>query len=232
VLVARSEEKLRALATDLDTRHGVQVHVIAADLSREGAPQQVADECAQRGLAIDLLINNAGFATYARFGREPFAREHGQVMLNVAAVVDLTYLLLPAMLERGHGGIINVASTAGFQPVPYMSVYGATKAFVISFSEALWAENRGTGVRVLALCPGPVETPFFDAVGSREPAVGVMNTSENVVLTGLRALEQGKNYVIPGWQTYLLAQVARFFPRSWVVLIAKQMFTPRDRAAR
>jgi hypothetical protein len=230
VLVARSEEKLRALADDLTARHSVRVEVIVADLSREGAAREVADACAQRGLVIDLLINNAGFATYNRFDQGPFARKHAEVMLNVVAVVDLTHHLLPAMLERRRGGVINVASTAGFQPVPYMAVYGATKAFVLSFSEALWAEYRGTGVRVLALCPGPVETPFFDAVGSREPAVGVMNTPENVVLTGLNAFEQGKNYIIPGWQTYLLAQVSRFFPRAWVALIAKSMFTPKGKA--
>ncbi len=226
VLVARSENKLHALSEELTRQHGVRVEVIKADLSREAAPGEVYAETQRRGLQVDMLINNAGFGTYGLFDQESGERQHAEVMLNVTAVVDLTYLFLPGMLARGAGAVINVGSTAGFQPIPYMAVYGATKAFVLSFTEALWAECRDRGVRVLALCPGPVDTPFFDAGGSREPAVGVMNTPENVVNTGLWALERGKSYTIPGWQTFLLAQVPRLVPRPWVVLLAKQMFTP------
>lgn len=231
VLTARSEDKLRALAEDLTVRYGMRAEVIAADLSREGAPQQIFAETQQRGLSVDLLVNNAGFGTYGLFAEDSHEKQLAEVRVNVTAVVDLSHLFLGPMLQRGEGGIINVASTAAFQPLPYMAVYAATKAFVLSFSEALWAEYRKRGVRVLALCPGPVDTAFFDAVGSREPAVGVMVTPEKVVEVGLRALERGKCSVIPQWQTFLLAQVSRFAPRSLVVRIAEQMFTPKKQDA-
>jgi hypothetical protein len=191
------------------------------------AARQVYDDVQRQGVQVDMLINNAGFGTYGLFDETSGERQHAEVMVNVTAVVDLTYLFLQPMLQRGDGAIINVASTAGFQPLPRMAVYGATKAFVLSFSEALWAEGRRRGVRVMALCPGPVETPFFDAVGSEEPAVGVMRTPEEVVNTALWGIERNKSHVIPGWQTFLLAQSSRVMPRSWVVLVAEQMFTPR-----
>ncbi len=231
VLTARSEDKLRALADGLAAQHGIRAETIVADLSREGAPQQIYAEIQQRGLSVDLLVNNAGFGTYGLFAEESHAKQHAEVTVNVTAVVDLSHLFLGPMLQRGEGGIINVASTAAFQPLPYMAVYAATKAFVLSFSEALWAEYRKQGVRVLALCPGPVDTAFFDAVGSREPAVGVMVTPEKVVEVGLRALERGKCSVIPQWQTFLLAQVPRLVPRSLVVRIAEQMFTSKKQNA-
>lgn len=231
VLTARSGDKLRALADGLTAQHGIRAEIIVADLSREGAPQQIFAETQQRGLNVDLLVNNAGFGTYGLFAHESHAKQHAEVTVNVTAVVDLSHLFLGPMLQRGEGGIINVASTAAFQPLPYMAVYAATKAFVLSFSEALWAEYRKRGVRVLALCPGPVDTAFFDVVGSREPAVGVMVTPEKVVEVGLRALERGKCSVIPQWQTLLLAQVPRFVPRSLVVRIAEQMFTSKNEKA-
>jgi hypothetical protein len=149
------------------------------------------------------------------------------VLLNVGAVVELSHLFLPSMLDQGDGAIINVASTAAFQPISYMAIYGATKAFVLSFSEALWGEYRDRGVRVLALCPGATETSFFEVVGSREPAVGAMSTPEFVVTTGLRALERGKSFVIPGWQNYLGSLLPRLMPRQAVVAVTRRMFTPR-----
>ncbi|MBJ6764965.1 SDR family oxidoreductase [Myxococcaceae bacterium JPH2] len=227
ILVARSEDKLRALATELSSLHGIHAEAMPMDLGRDGAARALWSRCEERGLEVDLLINNAGFATYAPFESSPLAREHEQVMLNVTALMDLSHLALPGMLARGEGGIINVASTAGYQPVPYMAVYGATKAFVLSFTEALWAENRERGVRVLALCPGPVETPFFDVVGTRSVAVGVMMTSEQVVLSGLRGLEQGRPSLVAGWRNWLQANLARLSPRALTVKVAAGMMKPR-----
>lgn len=231
VLVARSEEKLNTLAQTLTEKHGIQAEVIAADLTKDGAVQRVYDETQQRGLTVDMLINNAGFGTYGQFEELPLERQSDEIKLNVLSLVELTHLFLTAMLERRDGAIINVASVAGFQPLPRMAVYGATKAFVLSFTEALWGECRGRGVRVLALCPGPVETAFFDAVGSREPAVGRMSTPEDVVITGLRALERGKSFTVPGWSNYFTTMLPRFFPRQVTVLVAKWLLTPREKPA-
>lgn len=231
VLVARSEGKLRALATELSTAYGIRAEVLATDLSLPDAPRQLHAACEARGLPVDVLINNAGFASYGPFDAAPFEREHEQVMLNVTALMDLTRLFLPAMLARGTGGVINVASIAGYQPLPYMAVYGATKAFVLSFTEALWAETRERGVRVLALCPGPVETGFFEAVGTRDVAVGPMATPEQVAADGLRALEQGRASVVPGWRNRFQAALPRFVPRGFIVQTAARMLKPRTPAA-
>jgi uncharacterized protein len=153
VLVARSEERLRALATELSQRYSVRAEVIPADLSQEDAIRQIQLEVQQRGLVIDLLVNNAGFATNGYFETLSPERDHDQVMVDVTSGVDLTHAFVPALLERSSGAaIINVASTAGFQPLPYMAVYGASKAFVLSFSQALAEEYRMHGLRVLARC--------------------------------------------------------------------------------
>jgi short-subunit dehydrogenase len=231
VLVARSEGKLRALATELSAAHGIRAEVLATDLSRPDAPRQLHAACEARGLPVDLLINNAGFGSLGPFDANPFEREHEQVMLNVTALMDLTHLFLPAMLARGTGGIINVASIAGYQPVPYMAVYAATKAFVLSFTEALWGETRERGVRVLALCPGPVETGFFDVVGTRDAAVGIMATPEDVAAAGLRGLEQGRASVIPGWRNRIQSSLPRIFSRAFTVRVAARMMKPRGPTA-
>jgi hypothetical protein len=228
ILVARREDKLNSLAYELAQQHNVQTHVLAADLSQENAAQTVFAQTQERGLHVDILINNAGFATHGQFEELDQARDHEQVMLNVTAVVDLSHAFLPAMLVRGDGAIINVASTAAFQPLPYMAVYGATKAFVVSFSEALWAEYQGRGVRVLALCPGATDTPFFEVVGAQEAVVGQKLSPEYVVQVGLDALEAGKSYVIPGTQHYLLAQVPRFVPRALAARIVARLARPRS----
>ncbi|MFP2910217.1 SDR family NAD(P)-dependent oxidoreductase [Pyxidicoccus sp. 3LFB2] len=227
VLVARSEDKLRALATELSKTHGIRAEVLATDLSRPGAPRELHAACEARGLPVDLLINNAGFGSLGHFETNAFEREHEQVMLNVTALVDLTHLFLAPMLARGMGGVLNVSSIAGYQPVPYMAVYGATKAFVLSFTEALWAETRERGVRVLALCPGPVETAFFDVVGTRDAAVGPMATPGEVAALGLRSLEQGRASVVPGWRNRFQVALPRFLPRALIVKVAAGMMKPR-----
>jgi uncharacterized protein len=228
VLIARSEERLRALATELSERHKIRAEVIAADLSQEAAIRQIQLEVQRRGLVIDLLVNNAGFATNGSFETLPTETDHQQVMVDVTAVVDLTHAFVPALLERSPGAaVINVASTAGFQPLPYMAVYGASKAFVLSFSQALAEEYRARGLRVLALCPGATETAFFDIAGEAA-SVGRRRSPEQVVTTGLRALERGRSVVIDGFSNALLAQLSRFFPRRFVVRMAGQTVRPRQ----
>jgi short-subunit dehydrogenase len=227
ILVARSQDKLQALAQTLSKAHGVSVEVIAADLSAEGAAQTVYQTVQQRGLVVDMLINNAGFATHGRFETLAAARDHEEVMLNTTTVADMTHAFLPAMLDKGDGAVINVASTAAFQPVPYMAIYGATKAFVLSFSEALWAECRPRGVRVLALCPGATDTAFFGVVGTEEVTIGSKMTPERVVAIALRALERGRSYVITGRNNTLLAQAPRLLPRQIVARLAERTMRPR-----
>lgn len=229
VLVARSEDKLRALADEIVRDHGVRAEVIAADVSEAGAARDILRETEARGIRVHLLVNNAGFATYGPFETLAPERERAEVLTNVAGVVDMAHAFIPQMVARGGGGVINVASTAAFQPTPYSAVYGASKAFVLSFSDALWAEYRTRGIRVLALCPGATETPFFDVVGTNM-GFGAKDTPEHVVAVGLRAVERGKNYTIagPNVSNYLLAQVTRFAPRGVVARIAGQMTKPRE----
>jgi len=226
-LVARSEGRLIALAENLRARHGVRAEVVTADLSRAGAAAALHAETDKRSLQIDMLVNNAGFGTYGPFETLDAGRDREEVALNVAMVVDLCHAYLPAMVQRGEGAVLNVASTAGFQPTPYMAVYGATKAFVLSFSEALWAEYRGRGVRVSALCPGPTKTAFFDVVGSEDAAVGARRTAAQVVATGLRAVEAGRPSAVDGLTNTLLVQGARVTPRAVMALLSRQALRPR-----
>ncbi len=227
VLVARSEEKLRRLAVELAPAHGITVEVIAADLADADAVRALPETVRERGARIDMLVNNAGFGTHGAFIGNDAAREHDEVMLNVAAVVDLTHAFLPAMVERGDGAIVNVASVAGFQPLPYMAVYGATKAFVLSFSQALWGEYRAKGVRVLALCPGATKTDFFDAVGTSDAQVGPMMSVQSVVATAMKALEKDTGYVVAGWANTALAQSGRLMPLSAITRVAERLMRPR-----
>lgn len=226
ILVARSEDKLRNLATTLANQHDIHVDVLSSDLSHSEAGQKLFAATQQLGLSVDILINNAGFATYGSFDSLDAEREQQEIMLNVAAVVNLTHHFLPAMLARRSGSIINVASTAAFQPTPYMAVYGASKAFVLSFSEALWAEYRSKGIRVLALCPGPTSTDFFNVVGTEDAALGSKETPEKVVQVALRALERGRPSVISGRQNALRANSVRFAPREMVARMGERMMRP------
>ncbi|MDF9761103.1 short-subunit dehydrogenase [Peribacillus simplex] len=175
-----------------------------------------------------MLSNNAGFATYGLFEQVSGERQHEEVMLNVAALVDMPHLFLPDMLRRSSGAVINVASTAGFQPLPYMAVYGATKAFVLSFTQALWFENRNRGVKFFALCPGSTDTSFFNVVGAEEASVGKKDTPERVVEVALSALKDGKVYVVPGMQNYLGAQLSRFITRKQGLRLVGSMLRPRE----
>jgi uncharacterized protein len=231
VLAARSADRLEALARELSAGHGVQAVAVPADLAHPGAGPELARELDRRGLAVDVLVNNAGFATYGPFESIAAERERDEVQLNVAALVDLCHAFLPGMLSRRRGAIVNVASTGAFQPVPYMAVYGATKAFVLSFSEALWFEARGRGVSVLALCPGPTETRFFEAANVADGVFGARERPEVVVEQALRALARGRSFVVPGLRNRLLAQSYRFSPRALTTRVAASMTRPRRAAA-
>lgn len=218
ILVARSKDKLEVMARALAKAHGIKATVIAADLSQPGCGERLAKEVSKRRLKVDLLINNAGFGLAGRFDENEAARNQQMIALNVSAVVDIAQAFLPAMLDRGSGAIINIASLAAFQPTPYMGVYGATKAFVLSFSESLWAEYRDKGIRVLAVCPGPVDTPFFEATGKADSLMkaiprGTMVTTDDVVKAALKALREGRSHVVPGMAQKAMSLLPRLVPR-------------------
>lgn len=224
ILVARTGDRLNALAERLVRQHGIRAHVLVQDLTEPDAARRVAAEVAARGLSVDLLVNNAGFGTCGRFEQIPAARDHDQVMVNVVALVDLTHEFLPGMLRRGRGAVINVASNAAFQPSPWFAVYSASKTFVLNFGLALRQEYRRRGIRVLTLCPGPVETAFFDTIGTRKAAViGRMTTPEPVVRAALRALERDRGYVTPGLSNALAAHLTPRRPRTLVAALAARI---------
>jgi uncharacterized protein len=231
VLVARSHDKLTALADELSASFGVATEVAVADLAKPNAAIELAAELRGRGLQIDILVNNAGFGLFALLHEADDAALADMIRVNVAALVDLTRLYLPDMLERDRGAIINVASTAAFQPVPYMAVYGATKAFVLSFTEALWAETRGTGVRVTAICPGATDTAFFDVAGENAQ-VGRSMSPERVVHTALRALDRRSSTVVTGAGNWLLVNSPRLAPRQLVARIAGRTMRPAGHSRR
>ncbi len=222
ILVARRLEKLEELRTTLLERHpGITVDVIAADLSVPGSGAEVAEKVGDLGRRVDVLINNAGIGLHGKFVAQDAAANAAQVQLNCGTLVDLTARFLPAMTTARHGTVINVASTAGFQPTPTMAVYGASKAFVRSFSEALWQETKGTGVRVLALCPGATETEFFTRAG-KEFLTSGRQTSAQVVDTAMAALEKSGPTVVSGGANVVLAVATRFVPQRVLLAVAQR----------
>ncbi|MBW4674456.1 MAG: SDR family oxidoreductase [Desmonostoc geniculatum HA4340-LM1] len=228
VLVARSEDKLKQLAQELQDKHKIEVDVIVKDLTEANAAAAVFDTTKAKGLTIDLLINNAGFGSYGDFAESDGERQVKIIQLNIVALVDLTHKFLPLMRERRSGSIINVSSITGFQPIPYLAVYAASKAFILSFSEALWAENRQYGVRILVTCPGPIETNFF-AEAHFPPALAgsteKVYSSEEVVRESLRALEEWRPTVIIGdITTQMRSTLARLVPRKILLNILAKRF--------
>lgn len=223
VLTARRSDRLEALATRLTTEHGVSVRTITADLALPGEAARVWAE-ASSTTPIDLLVNNAGFGAQGAFHEVPLERHRTMIELNCSALLELAHLAIPGMRERGSGGIINVASIAAFQPVPLLASYAASKAFVLLLSEALWAENREYGIRVLALCPGRTPTEFQEVAGtgSVEGAFGY-RTPAQVIEAGLRAFEAGRSYEVPGGENLLATWVARALPRSFVTRTMKRL---------
>ncbi|MBA2340260.1 MAG: SDR family oxidoreductase [Pyrinomonadaceae bacterium] len=220
LLVARSEDRLAKLANELSDQHKITAQHVALDLTAERAAHNLFAETERRELEVDFLINNAGFGSLGDFASFDVERDEQMIALNISVLVSLTHFYIRPMRERRRGAIINVASTAAFQPVPYMATYAATKAFVLSFSEALAEENRQHGVKVMALCPGATDTNFFAAAEATRPPYRMMQTPQAVVETALRALEKGNSHVISGWSNYFVTQAERLIPRSVVTRIA------------
>jgi hypothetical protein len=218
ILVARNTAAMEKLAAQLRSDHGIEVLIVTADLAQPSSPQRIFDELQGRGAVVDVLVNNAGFGLHGGFTELPLARQLEIVQVNVAALVALTGLFLPSMVGRRRGGILNVGSVAGFFPGPYMAIYYASKAFVLSFSEALFEELRGTGVSVTDLCPGPTESNFFKtarAYQARSKEVAKMSTAE-VAAAGHRAFRGGCCICVPGAKNRLLVRLAGIFPRATI----------------
>ncbi|MGM3275211.1 SDR family NAD(P)-dependent oxidoreductase [Ralstonia sp. 24A2] len=227
LLVARSRDKLHDLTVELRRDYACDADFLTVDLSATDAVPTVAHLLKATGTVVDVLINNAGFAAYGRFETIPWARQRDEVLVNCMAAIELTHLLLPGMQARSDGAVVNVASTAAFQPDPYMAIYGATKAFLLSFSEAVWAENRHRGIRVLALCPGATQTGFFDVVGAKEAAVGTPMPVARVVQDALWALDRNRSYRIVGTQNRLLANLQRLLSREMSARLVEKILRPR-----
>ncbi len=228
VLTGRDEPRLTAVRESVRRiAPGLDVELVVGDLGTEAGVEALLARL--DGRAIDVLVNNAGFGTYGRLSEADAGREKDMVAVNVAALVRLTCAVLPGMVARGKGGILNVASTIAFQPAPFQATYGASKAFVLSFSQALWAETRGSGVTVSALCPGPTRTGFVVALGSdvsHTPIYRHLVAPEPVVVAGLRALDRGRPVAVPGLRNRTMASAGRLAPGWVTVLLTGRMLRP------
>lgn len=216
VLVARRRDRLEALAAELAKAHGVAAHVVPADLGVPEGPARVVEEVRKLGLTVDFLVNNAGFATHGRFAELDPARELEEVQVNIASLVALTRAFLPGMVERRRGRVLNIGSTAGFPPGPFMAVYYASKAFVNSFTEALWYELRGTGVTATVSCPGATATEFSSVAGTGKSLLFKLGAASagRVASQGYRAMHAGRAMVIHGLKNKLAIQSLRVSPRA------------------
>lgn len=223
VLVARRADKLAQLHDTLVAKHpGITVDVIAEDLAEPGSGAELEIKVRELGRTIDVLINNAGVGLHSKFVDQAPEPNAAQIQLNCGTLVDLTARYLPSMVQRRHGVVINVASTASFQPTPGMAVYGATKAFVLSYTEALWQECRGSGVKMLALCPGATDTEFFERSGEEFLTDG-RQTAREVVDTALSALDRSAPTVVSGWKNSLLASGYRVTPRRVMLAVSERL---------
>jgi hypothetical protein len=229
VITARNRQQLSDLAARLRQQHGINVEVIDKDLSLPGTPQELFDQIQARGIAIDFLVNNAGFGTHGKFADSDVAAQLAMLQVNVAALTHLCRLFLPPMLARRSGRMLNVASTAAFQAGPLMAVYYASKAYVVSFSEALAAENHRQGVTVTALCPGPTITEFQKRAGMTNSRLFRANSlsSAEVARIGYRAMMSGRRIAIAGLSNRLLVLGAKLAPRRVTTAIAKKLNSNR-----
>ena len=228
-LVARREDRLHALAEELAKKHEVRTEVIAADLTDESSREKIAMEAANRGLTVDVLINNAGLSTTGPVHHSTPAQEMAMIRTDVEAVVHLCSLFLPGMVERGRGAVLNVASTAAFQPLPGQAGYGGSKAFVLSYSQATNAELKGSGVTMTVLCPGPVQTEFAEVAGfTEEESTNALPkfmwvSAHDVAETAIGGLDKGRTVVIPGAANRVGAMVAKLTPRRLLLpILARQ----------
>ncbi len=231
VLVARSADKLVQFASELERQFGISARAVPLDLAAPPAPQFLFDQLQREGMAVDILLNNAGYGRLGGFAEAPLEESLGQIQLNITALTALTRLFLPPMIERRSGRIVNVASTAGFQPGPHMAVYYATKAYVISFSEALANEVKDKGVTVTCFCPGATDTQFQVRAGTERTVL--FRTlrpmdAKTVAADGYRALMSGRTLAISGFRNWLLAESLRFTPRKLVTAISGKIL---DKAA-
>lgn len=229
VLVARNQAKLEEIAKYLSGMYQIRVEVIPADLADAEAPAAIVEETGRRGLTIDVLVNNAGFGDWGLFGRADLERQLAMIQVNVTSLTHLTRLLLPGMVHRRRGRILNVASTAAFAPGPLMAVYYATKAYVLSFSEAIGNELAGTGITVTVLCPGPTRTGFADRAGLQDSNLfgsPMVMDAAGVAEAGYRGMLHGKAIVIPGLLNKLVIQSIRISPR-WAVRMVTRWFQER-----
>lgn len=221
VLVARREERLRELAAELAEQHGVRAEVVSADLGVPAAREVLAERIGELELEVEVLVNNAGFGTHGSFAELDPGREVELVRLNVEAVVDLTARFVPAMVERGRGAVIQIASTAAFQPMPGGATYAASKAFVLSHGEAIHHELKGSGVTVTTVCPGPVKTEFAEVSDIGEMAdsapEAVWMTPEQIADAAIEAVESEKRAVVPGLLNQATSVLARLAPRGIVL---------------
>ena len=225
VLVARNRGVLRALGDELQAKHGIEVRVSPKDLAHPASPVELYQELQEAGFVLDVLVNNAGFGGAGSFLKTDWNKEAEMVQVNIVALTHLTKLFLPQIRAR-EGKILNVASVAGFLPGPYMSIYYASKAFVLSFSEALAEELRGTGTTVTCLCPGPVATGFQERAGTGD--AGMMRSPlvvdvQTVARAGYEGMKQGKRIVIPGWKNRMAVESLRVSPRSTVTKMVSRM---------
>jgi hypothetical protein len=230
ILSARSVAKMEAHAAILQTRFGINTHVIAADLESPTGAAELHSEIKRRGLTLSALVNNAGYGTFGEFKDMPLDSQLGMMQLNMTSLVALTKLFLPDLLAT-KGKILNLSSTAAFQPGPYMAVYYATKGFVLSFSEAIAAELAESGVTLTALCPGPTASGFVDKAAMHHSAMVKgkrLPTSEEVARKGFRAFQRGQRVYIPGWKNWILAQLPRFSPRRLVTTIVIWVTGPTE----
>jgi short-subunit dehydrogenase len=228
VLVARRAAALEGLAETLRARHHASVHVMPADLAAPGAAARLHAALQAQGRHIDVLINNAGIGVHGDLVAASLDTVASQIQLNVTALAELTTALLPDMVERGHGSILNIASTAAFQAIPHMAVYAATKSFVLSFTRALWAETRHTGVTVLAVCPGATDTEFFQTAGD-DASVGPRRSPDDVVSTALRGLARRRPSIVDGHLNAAVAAMAPRLPERIAINVAERSVRPSGR---
>jgi short-subunit dehydrogenase len=232
ILAARRTEQMNELAQELLTRHGTTSHIVTIDLATLDAGQRLHEEIQRLNVDVELVINNAGAGLIGDVETTDPHRVRRMLTLNILTLTDLTYRLLPGMLERGHGAIINMSSVAAFQPVAFMGAYSASKSFILHFSEALWSEVRGRGVTVMALCPGVTETEFFTLAGA--PGWLQKHTAQTpsqVVRKALKGLEKRRQYLITSWKDYLITMLVRMTTRRAAVNESKRYFRPGRRLA-
>jgi short-subunit dehydrogenase len=229
IIAARTESALKAVGERISKTHRVKVTAIASDLGVIGAGARLAAQIAQRGLSVDVLVNNAGFGHAGGFAWEPIEPQLGMIDLNVRALTELTHIYWKGMLAKEQGGVLNVASTAAFQPGPLMAVYYASKAYVLSFSEALWEEARGTGVHVSCLCPGPTASNFRERAGTGKTRLGktlAVMPSMPVAEEGYQGFVRNKRVVVTGGRNKLLVSATRMLPRGLVLRTVRRMQEP------